>query len=626
MKAERIDLKDKVYVLDPLLEKDKNITTEFNKVMEWLQECENAESETIYRTEAEEDYKFYAGDQDSAMVKAALADSNRPNSTFNEIKPKVDMLIGLAAQVKYDGYVVPVGVEDEPLAELMQGTMLHYRKKLKMSRKELDCFEHATKSGRSLLYFRIDTSNPYKPKIVPTRIPGHNFGIDPASIEYDLSDAKYLFIWSWVDEDDVKGIDPDIDVTLLSNEGMFGHGSPSFYDTLTGKYRICTCWYCVWELKYHIINPFTKEQEVLTKEQYKQFNKVAMRGIQAGDQEFIVNEPIPYTKGYAVSYKYMTFSGSYLIDAGYSPHHDSVKFPAVLYGAYKDDDKNRWFSAVTVQKDPQRAMNVMRRQLVHLLQTLPKGIMMHETGAIVDIEAYEKNSSDPNYHMEVDNNAIDKVRFEKQPSISPLYQQLDIAMQQSMKDSSGINDDLMGAYTASREPGVTVSLRKESNLAVLFILFNNYRESRLSGNRKLMRLIQQYSTEQEIVRIQGEKGAQLIAINSQFNPEQEGWNDMSIGDFDLEMEETVETATYRTAIAEMLTDLMRNNPGSIPIDVIMDYMNIPFTVKKKIRDFWEEQRKAEQENKDADRAVEILKIKGQQDGAATKAVKTKTTE
>lgn len=252
--------------------------------------------------------------------------------------------------------------------------------------------------------------------------------------------------------------------------------------------------------------------------------------------------------------------------------------------------------------------------------------MMHETGAIVDIEAYEKNSSDPNYHMEVDNNAIDKVRFEKQPSISPLYQQLDIAMQQSMKDSSGINDDLMGAYTASREPGVTVSLRKESNLAVLFILFNNYRESRLSGNRKLMRLIQQYSTEQEIVRIQGEKGAQLIAINSQFNPEQEGWNDMSIGDFDLEMEETVETATYRTAIAEMLTDLMHNNPGSIPIDVIMDYMNIPFTVKKKIRDFWEEQRKAEQENKDADRAVEILKIKGQQDGAATKAVKTKTTE
>ncbi len=611
MKAERVELRDKVHVLDPMLENDKGIAEEFAKVMEWLQESESAESETIYRAEAEEDYRFYAGDQDTVMVKAALKDSNRPNSTFNEIKPKIDMLIGLAAQVKYDGYVIPVGEEDEPLAELMQGTLLHYRKKLKMNRKELDCFEHSTKSGRSLLYFRIDTSDPYKPKVVPVRIPGYNFTVDPASIEYDLTDAKYIFIWAWIDEEDLKGIDPDIDVTLLSNESVFGLGAPTFYDNLTGKYRILTCWYRMWELKYHIINPFTGKQEALTREQYKSFNKAAMAGVDAGEgNQYKVNEPVPYAKGYAVSYKYMTFSGSYLIDAGYSPHSEKVEFPAVLYGAYKDDDKNRWFSAITVQKDPQRAMNVMRRQLVHLLQTLPKGIMMHETGAIINVEAYEQKSSDPNYHMEVSQNAIDKVKFEKQPSISPLYQALDEVMRASMKDSSGIRDDLMGAYTASREPGITVSMRKESNLAVLFVLFNNYRESRLDGNRKLMYLIQQYSTEEEIVRIMGDKGAKLITINSQFNSQLDGWNDITAGTFDLEMEETVETSTYRQAIAEMLTDLSHQNPGSIPLDVIMDYMNLPFTVKKRVRDYWEEQQRIEQENVEADRAVEILKIKG----------------
>lgn len=617
MKAERVDLRDKVHVLDPALEGDKNITEEFNKVMEWLHESENSVPETTYRTEAEEDYKFYAGDQDTAMVKAKLLEDKRPNSTFNEVKPKIDMLIGLAAQVRYDGYIVPVGREDEPLAELMQGTLLHYRKRLKMGRKELDCFEHSTKSGRSLLYFRIDTSDPFKAKVVPTRIAGYNFSVDPVSVEYDLSDAKYLFIWAWIDEEDVKGIDPDIDVSNLSNYTN-GEGIPDFYDTLTGKYRICTCWYRKWELKYFIINPFTQEVEKLTKEEYKAFNKAAMEGVEVGEEEPLkVDGPIPYTKGYAVSYKYMTFSGNYLIDAGYSPHHEKVEFPAVLYGAYKDDDKNRWFSAITVQKDPQRAMNVMRRQLVHLLQTLPKGIFIHEVGAVVDIEAYEKNSSNPNYHMEVNQGGIDKVKFEKQPQISPLYQQLDETMRGSMKDSSGIRDDLMGAYTSSREPGVTVSLRKESNLAVLFILFNNYRESRLEGNRKLLYLIQQYSTDEEIVRIMGENGAQLIEINSQMNPQVEGWNDISAGEFDLEMEETVETATYRTAIAEMLTDLNHQNPNMIPLDVIMEYMNLPFSTKKRIRDFWEAQRQQEQENIDADRALEMMKI--QQDGEAKQA-------
>ncbi|MCK5015639.1 MAG: hypothetical protein KAS32_01090 [Candidatus Peribacteraceae bacterium] len=614
MKAERVDLRDKVNILDPALENEEGLAEQFNRVMEWLQESENAVSETIYRTEADEDYRFYAGDQDTVMVKATLADAKRPNSTFNEVKPKIDMLIGLAAQVKYDGYVVPVGDEDEPLAELMQGTMLHYRKKLKMGRKELDCFEHSTKSGRSLLYFRIDTSNPYKPKVVPTRVPGYNFTVDPASLEYDLSDAKYLFIWAWIDEEDVKGIDPDIDITQLSNE-TGGIGMPTFYDTMTGKYRIATCWYRHWELKYHIINPFTNEMEALTKRQYVEFNKAAMAGIEMEDGEPLkIDEPVPYTKGYAVTYKYMTFSGSYLLDAGNSPHKDAVEFPAVLYGAYKDDNNNRWFSAITVQKDPQRSMNVMRRQLVHLLQTLPKGILMHETGAIVDIEEYEQKSSNPNYHMEVQKGMLEKIKFEKQPTISNLYERLDEVMRSSMKDSSGINDDLMGAYTSSREPGVTVSLRKESNLAVLFILFNNYRESRLSGNRKLLYLIQQYSTEKEIIRILGDKGAELIAINSQLNPQVEGWNDITACEFDLEMEETVETTTYRTAVAEMLTDLNHNNPGSIPLDVIMDYMNLPFTTKRRIREYWEEQQRVEQENKDADRALELLKINTKADG------------
>jgi len=109
------------------------------------------------------------------------------------------------------------------------------------------------------------------------------------------------------------------------------------------------------------------------------------------------------------------------------------------------------------------------------------------------------------------------------------------------------------------------------------------------------------------------------------NPDLEGWNDVSAGTFDLEMEETIETATYRTAIAEMLTDLSHQNPGSIPLDVIMDYMNLPFTTKRRIREYWEEQQKIEQENKDADRAIEILKIeagKAKSDGADTAKPKT----
>lgn len=609
---------------------------EYNKVVGWLREAEDSTAETLYRITAAEDYKFYANDQDTVEVKAVLSAQKRPTSVFNETKPKVDMLIGLGAQVKYDGQVIPVGAEDEPLAELMQGTHTHFRKKVKLARKELDCFEHMVKSGRSLLYYHIDKSNPIKPRVVPKRIAGHNFAIDPSSVEYDLSDARYLFIWNWLDEDELKGLDDSIDPSLLSMTTSSFDGFPSYYDQLTGKYRICECWYKTWVKKYWFKNPLTGEFEGLTKKQYTAFVRAAMEGIvdeQTG-QMLKIETPPEYITSYGIVYKYMIFSGIYVIDAGESPYGEKVGFPAVLYGAYKDDDNNRWFGAITTMKDPQRSVNTMRRQLVHLLQTLPKGILMHEIGAILDIEGYEKNSADPTYHMEIAEGKLEKVKFEKQPQISPVYQMLDEIMRKSMKDSSGIQDDLMGIYTASREPGITVKTRQESGLAVLFIIFNNFRESRLEGNRKFMYLLQQYVYYPEIIRINGERAVELLRINSQINPQSQGFNDITAGEYDLEMEETVETGTFRAAIAEMLIEFSHNNPNTIPPDIILEYANLPFTVKNRIREYWEMQQQAEQENRDADRALEIMKIEATREGhelsakakAAKEAAKPKATK
>ena len=412
---------ERVKYLDAVQQLDDGLQTDFNKVIEWLRRAEESPSETDYRKVANEDYRFYAGDQDTAEVKAKLTDQKRPNSTFNEAKPKIDMLIGLGAQVKYDGQVIPTGAEDEPLAELMQGTLTHYRKKTKLGRKELDCFEHTVKSGRSLLYFKIDKSNPFKPAVKPMRIAGYNFAIDPASVEYDMSDAKHLFLWNWVDEDDLKSFDPDIDPHMLSQYGITEFGQPTFYDSLTEKYRVVECWYKQYEKLYWFVNPFTNEPEGLTKKDFAAFMKAGMQGIRNPETgEVMQFTQLPqFTTAYGIKYKYMIFSGHYLIEAGDSPYDKKVGFPAVLYGAYKDDDNNRWFGALTMMKDPQRSVNTMRRQLVHLLQTLPKGILVHEIGAILDIEKYEKDSAEPNFHMEVSKGNIDKYKFEKPPSHQP---------------------------------------------------------------------------------------------------------------------------------------------------------------------------------------------------------------
>jgi hypothetical protein len=254
-------------------------------------------------------------------------------------------------------------------------------------------------------------------------------------------------------------------------------------------------------------------------------------------------------------------------------------------------------------KDPQRTLNTTRRQLVYLLQTLPKGLLIHEIGAILNIDEYEARASDPNFHLEVAKGSFDKVKFLQQPKISPIYNMFDAICVQAIKDVSGAQDSLMGIQTTSREPGITVKARLETGIAVLYILFDNFRESRFNSGKLLISLIQQYVSDAEVVRIEGEKGVQLMQINTQLNPQVEGFNDISAGEFDYVVSETAETMTIRAATAQMLVDFSQNQPGIIPPDIIMEYTDLPFSAKQRVKAHWEAVQA--QQKEEADREYEL---------------------
>jgi hypothetical protein len=560
------------------------------QMIKWLNDAENSTAETDYREESVEDYDFYAGKQDDNEIIDALEALNRPVSVFNEIKPKIDMLVGLAAQMRYQPTVLPVGVEDEALAELMGGTLEHFRKKAKVRRCELECFEHTVKSGRSLLYFYVNTRNPFRPQLMAKRFPGNMFYVDGDSLEYDLSDARYLFLEKWMTEEEAKSYWKNFDAGLAPQSKTTE--TPAFFDETKEKYRIVEGWYYKYEDVVWFMNPLTNKPEKLPPSDYKKF-------VEAVRTEYPdIGEPLAVESVDKVPH-YMIFCGTNELESGRSPYRFEG-FPAVLYAAYRYYSKNSWFGAVKPMKDQQRTVNTQRRQLVHLLQTLPKGLLLHEVGAILNIEEYETKSAEPNFHLEVARGMIDKIRFEKQPQISPIYQQVDAMCIQGMKDSSGIQDSLMGLQTSSREPGVTVRMRQESGLAVLYTLFDNFNESRLNGDKILMSMIQQYVTEQTVIRIQGNAGARLVEINSVNNPQSEGFNDVSAGEFDLVLDEEVETATTRMAVAQILNDFSTNNPGVIPPDVLLDYSKVPYSVKERVREHWEQmqEKAAEKENRE----------------------------
>jgi hypothetical protein len=564
------------------------------KLQKWVTDAENSLPEASWREVAQEDYAFYSGKQDTDEVKAILESQNRPTSTFNEIKPKIDKLVGLADQVRRVPTALPVSREDEALAELTNGTLKHYRYRQGVSDKEMDCFEHTVKSGRSFLYFYIDKENPFEPEIKITRLAGRDVLVDPNFVGYDINEAEYIAVSRWFKENSILAHWPEFNATdVRMMDTSVTTYTPSYFDELKELYRLVEVYYKVPERVVWFLNPLTNKYEHLSRKEWREFKKAIESGVTLPDGRTINEVPMA-VESVKNTIHYAIFSGGVLLESGKSPYNYEG-YPIVLYGAYKDEDENRWFSAVTMMKDAQRSLNTMRRQLSHLLQTAPKGILFYETGSILNIDEYDAHSAEPNFKVEMTRDGLSRAKFSDQPQISNIYGILDGTFQQSMKDVSGIQDPLMGKQTSSREPGVTARLRLESNIAVLYILLRNFRISRIQGGKILLSMVQQYVRTPRVIRIDGEKGAQLLDINTQFNPQVEGFNDMSAGKFDLQIDEAAENATMRREIAQMLMDLAHNNPDSIPPDVIMEYIDLPLTAKTRVREYNEARMEREYE-------------------------------
>ncbi len=565
-----------------------------DQLKDWLSYSESSDSETKFRTEAKEDYQFYAGKQDTDAVKQALADLKRPATVFNQVKPKIDMLIGLGAQMRLDPHVVPVGREDEPLAELMNDTLRFYNEKLEVGDKEVDALEHTIKSGRSLLHYYLDDENPFDPDIKCMVIKGTRCYLDPDALTSNLNeDHRFIFVDKWLTEDEVKRRWPGIDVERLKQSDGVHSANLTFWESNTKRIRIVEGWYKKLVTVMWFRNPVTNKPEFLNEKDWTAYVTALKEGIDLGNGEVIQMDEAPESvKRTRFETHFGLFTGDVLLDHGKSILGDEVGFPFVLFVAYRNDDEDRWFSVINTMKDPQRSKNTIKRQLVHLLNTSPKPLVITEAGNIVNDEEYQTDSSKPNFVLIVSD--IEKTKVQGQPQISSIYQSLDADFGQEIKDASGVQDSLMGIQTSSREPGVSVRMRQEQGIAVLFTLYNNFRKSRIYAGRMLMRLIQGFVSEGKVIRIGGPKAVKFLDINTQMDPNQAGFNDISGGQFDLVVDEEVQSTTMRMATMQMLVDFNQSSPGMIPPWTLLEYSNLPFSAKEEIKAHFKQQQEREE--------------------------------
>ena len=561
-------------------------------LIKWLNNCENSSSERKWKEEAEEDYAFYAGDQDTPEVKAELERQRRPTTTFNEIKPKIDMLVGMGAQMEGATTLMPRSINDAAFLEIVDSARQYYMERTRLLRKQTKVFEHTVKSGISWLHFYVDLNDKDCP-LKAQRIPARLIHRDPDSIEEDLSDCRYLFRDKWLDASAIENAFPKFKFAKDSNglpineivDSVSGIDSslPIFFNEANDKHRLVECWWKIFETKYIFLNPLTHKEEELFEEEFNNFKQMLKKGIDLPNGNSVQKDSLDAVPVRLETMWTAIIGGTDILSIGRNPFKHGL-FPYVPCTAYHDENNNVYFSAIKNMKDPQRGFNTTRRQLIHLLQVSPKGLLTEEDGTIINEEEYKEDGAKPNFILKVVRGGLNKITFSKQPQISSIYSELDRLFQQSMKDSSGIQDSLMGIQTGTREPGVTAKHRFETGVAVLHTLFDNFKEFKYICTKIFLSNLQQFVTTEQVIRIKGPEGYNLIEINSK-SGENKGINDINAGSFDIIVDEDIVTKTTRLAVAELLTNFSQNNPGSIPPDMIMEYSNAPYSVVTRIRQY-----------------------------------------
>jgi hypothetical protein len=128
-------------------------------------------------------------------------------------------------------------------------------------------------------------------------------------------------------------------------------------------------------------------------------------------------------------------------------------------------------------------------------------------------------------------------------------------------------------------------MRQETGIAVLYILFSNFKESRLNAAKMHIDLIQQYFTQAKTIRVEGPEGEQLMQVNTQLDPTAPDYNAVGSTRYDVIVDEDVENISMRAFILEQLASYSQNNPGTIPPELIVEYSNLPYTAKMQVKQF-----------------------------------------
>lgn len=308
------------------------------------------------RAEGERSRDYYDGLQLTQTERDELRRRKQPEIIINRIKRKIDYLLGHERATRTDPKAYPRTMQEEGAAEAATDALRYVCDQQRWDSKRSAVWENMLVEGFGGV--EIGARQNARGEIEPTvtQVPWDRIFFDPHSRRLDFSDARYVGIVLWMDEEEAVETWPDAEPVF---ESMFNSSSLSdtyddrprdnlWVDRSRRRVRVVQMYYLrgsVWHLCFFTKGGMLREAE-----------------------------PVPY------------------VDEDGQP-----ECPLILQSAYVDRDNDR-YGVVREMIGPQDEINKRRSKALHLISVRQT---VGEAGAVQDVAAMKREMAKPDGHVEV---------------------------------------------------------------------------------------------------------------------------------------------------------------------------------------------------------------------------------
>ena len=174
------------------------IRKELRQLLNWF--YYERDRQALNRLEMSMDHLFYDNEQWDVHDAAILRERGQLPLVYNEIAPMVDWLIGTERRTRVDWKILPRTEDDVDSADIKTKVLKYVSDINRVQFARSRAFADAIKGGVGWVDDGV-RDDPTQDIIYSKYEDWRNVLWDSNSYELDLSDARYIFRWRWVDED-----------------------------------------------------------------------------------------------------------------------------------------------------------------------------------------------------------------------------------------------------------------------------------------------------------------------------------------------------------------------------------------------------------------------------------------